>query len=455
MTEEEEFEFRHRLEQEQSLSSLVQDAPQPSFQDQVPGILKQAGQAAMASSPAKLTQSFMQTDPATMQRVGGPALPIVGGAIGGPVGAAAGEFARQATGTAFAPETVAETGLGRAASVITAGIAQQPKILGAIPGASKVGEMATKLVSKAVSKTGSGLAKVAQAFSGGKAGDFIETAKKGGSTYLAPSKQEAGKMMERAIERLPKEMEFIPPENVPVPKTVYGDESKPLLNQFGATIKKPIPPDPPWKGPFPVKSSIKETVQSAITPEAASGNKYLLDLAERLDGGELVTAKQALKAKQSLDDVIDTVPIWQTKRRAKLFDLKSTFDDVLTSQSGELKKASNAYRAAILKDNMTKFLPVNKHGEYSRLAPMLAGLASSLGGGAGGHYGGAKEGVLGALTPIAGMVALSPGMLGGAAAGIGGTARGLNAIANNPAARQVLLQLYQKLKNNSPSQGTP
>jgi hypothetical protein len=383
----------------------------------------------------------------TAQKIAANSLPIAGGmaltplGLAGP-GAAAGEFAREAVNTVINPQDVPKTALGRFASTVGAGVMQEPKMLNAIPGVPKVAEMASNMVNK----TGKGMAKVFQAISGGKAQDFIETAKKGASTYSAPSLAEAGQKFVEAVKHLPQEMEFVPPEN-PVPaKAVYGQESKPLLDQFGQVLKKPVEaPDLAWKGPFKTGESMSDTIEAAVTPEASAGNKFLKDVAKRVDDGELITARQALKAKQSLDDVIDTVPIWQTKRRAKLFDIKKTFDDVLSSQSGELKEASDTYRAAVLKNNMTKFLPVNKHGEYSRLAPMLTGLASSVGGTVGGKEGGAKYGALGALTPLAGMVAMSPGTLGGIAAGAGGLARGLNVIGQNPAVRQVLLQVLEKL----------
>lgn len=381
-----------------------------SVQAQIPGILQdaaqQAGEAALASSPANLTQKFMQTDPATMQRVGGAALPIVGGLVTGPaapIGAAAGEFLRQATGTALAPETVPQTALGRAASVVGAGVAQDPKILNAIPGVPAVAKMAGDLASKVGKNVSGGLAKTANVLSGGKAGDFIETAKKGLSTYAAKSKEEAGAMMGAALKKLPGEA---------------------------------------------VAPTMAETIESVVTPEAAAGNKYLVDIGKRIDQGELIDARQALKAKQALDDVIDTVPIWQIKRRGKLFDLKKTFDEVLSSQSGELKNASNEYRAAALKDNMTKFLPVNKHGEYSRLAGMLSTLGGSIGGTIGGHEGGAKGGLIGGLAPIATAVALSPGSLGGLAAGGGSAARGLMKLGENPAIRQALLQVLQRMQQD-------
>lgn len=325
------------------------------------------------------------------------ALPAVGGALGGPIGAATGEFAREAANTVVDPSQVPQTALGRFASTVGAGVAQEPKILNAIPGVPQVSEMMGNLASKAEK----GIAKTAQVLSGGKAGDFLETVKKGFSTYAAKSKEDAGAAMGRVIDKLP------------------GKSATPTM---------------------------AEHIAGAITPESSAGNKFLVDIGKRIDDGELINARQALKAKQSLDDVIDTVPIWQTKRRAKLFDLKNTFDDVLSNQSGALKKASNDYRGAVLKDNMTKFLPVNKHGDYSRIAPMMASVASAAGVGAGTHKAGVEGGIFGALTPIAAMIALSPGSLGAGAATAGAAKQAINAIGQNPLARQALLQILQKLQ---------
>lgn len=368
---------------------------EPSLQSQVPQMAQDAARSAVMG-PYDATKKFFETDPATMQRVGGQALPIVGGAMGGPIGAAGGEFARQMTGTALAPDTVPKTGLGRAASVISAGVTQEPKILEAIPGVPVVKDMASKMLSK----TGKGLAKTAQAFSGGKAGDFLEAAKKGYNTYLAPSMEKAGETFKTALANTPGES---------------------------------------------VVPSMVEHMQSAVTPEGSAANKFLLDMAGRLDKGELIDARQALKAKQALDDVIDTVPSWQIKRRGKLFDLKSTFDDVLSSQSGELKAASNEYRAASLKRNLLKFMPVNKNGQYSRLAPMLSSLAAGAGAGLG-----SKNVKTGAGATAGYLLATSP-----LAMGLGATTAGtFGQLAARPEARLALLGILRQMQMNK-DQGQP
>lgn len=351
----------------------------------------------------------------TAKRFGPAALPILGGAAGAPFGLAApgaalGQLGKNAINTMLNPAEVPKTPLGNFADVVSAGVMQEPKILRAIPGVGPVVDKASSMASSAISKTGTGLAKAAQTFSGGKAGDFIEAAKKGYATYGAPSMQKAKTIFKSALAKLPGE---------DVPATIH------------------------------------ETIKSALTPEASAGNKYLMDISKRLDAGELIDARQALKAKQALDDVIETVPYQQKLRRQKLFDLKSTFDDILSNQSGPMKKASNIYRSAILKDNLTKPFPVNKNGEYSRLAGMLSTLGASVGTGIGLHKGGSEGGVLGGLTPLATAVALSPLALGGAATTAGAASRGLMKLGENPAIRQTLLQVLQKIMANKRNTTTP
>lgn len=311
------------------------------------------------------------------------AIGLAGAMGGGPAAALAGGIAaigKRMSGIASGQQppsgTPLQEAIGPMAQAATAGIAQEPGVLNEIPGVPSIKEMASNLASK----TGRGIAKGFQAFSGAKTGDYVEAAKKGWATYSAPSKPEAGQMMAKALEKLP-----------------------------GASI---VP-------------TLQETVQGAISPESSVANKFLNDLAGKMDEGYLPDARDALRAKQALDDVIDTVPKGQVKRLGTLYNLKSTFDDILSNQSGKLKEASNAYRAASLKANLTKFLPVNKSGEYSRLAPMLSTVA------------GTAKGLF-----------TSPLTLG-ALATTGGTAvQGLNKLAQDPTIRQTLLQVLQRIKSS-------
>ena len=397
MSEDEDFEFRRRAEQEQQMSAMMQQAqqspPAPSLGSQVPEIVKQAGQAVLDYSPAKLTQKFMQTDPATMQRVGGPALPVVGGLLGGPGGAIAGEALRQFTGTAFAPETVPQTSLGRAASMLSAGVAQEPKILNVIPGVPQ----ATKLIGNLATKAGANAAKFAEAVTGAKGKDLMQAAKQGYSTYLAPSMEKAQEIFGNAARGA-------------------GVPAKPPLNQI-------------------------------LDPQLSTARDVALEVGSKLQKGAEITAAEALNARQAVDRIYNATPIVDRAARAHLADLRTAFDTAMSDKSGALKQASMIYRQAIVKSNLLNPFRITKQGQMSAVAPMIATLAASVGG-ATGHKGEAGLGGLGYLA------ASSPLIAGLGFTSAGQAMKGLNSIAQNPIARQALLQVFQRLTQKK-SQGQP
>lgn len=365
---------------------------EPTLVDQIPGILKQAATAALDSSPAKLTQKFMQTDPATMQKVGGPALPIAGGALGGPVGAAAGELLRQATGTAFAPETVPETPLGRAASAASAGILQEPKILNAIPGVSQATGKVSQLMSGLAAKAGKGFLKAGETASGVKAQDLGQAAEQGLSTYGAPSLKKATQ--------------------------IFGD----ALGPEG-------------------QAALKEKASDAFDPALGKARAIAADIGSRMEEGKPVSAIEALQARQATDRIISSTSVTDKLTRKSLYDWRSKFDDILTKQDGPLKAASNTYRQAIVKDKILNPTRLNKSGEPSAFLPMLVGH---------GMMGKGLESGLGMLTGT------SPALWGLAATAGGSGIRGLNTLAQNPAIRQTLLQVLQRLnQNKQPEQAKP
>lgn len=383
LSEEEELELL-TLERERAAAGTNHGMANPplSMMDTVGQIAKNAAQTAVASDPAQLSNEFFKTDPATMQRVGGPALPIMGGVAGAPFGLAApgaalGELARQVTGTAFAPDTVPKTGLGRAASAITAGVAEEPKILKAIPGVPKVAEMASNLVSKALK----GLAKAGQTLSGAKADILTQGARQGLSTYLDESLPEAQSIFSKAL----------------------GP-----------------------KGESAIKETAKEAFDSALT----KARKVAVDIGTKIENGEPVTALEALKARQATDRVISSTPITDKVTRKALYGWRNQFDNELASQSGKLADASRTYRRAIVKDTLLSPTRLNKSGEPSAFLPMLVGH---------GMMGKGLEGGLGMLTGT------SPAVWGlGATAG-GSALRGLNKLGENPATRQILMQVLQKI----------
>lgn len=292
----------------------------PTLKEQIPGILKQAGQAALASSPAKLTQNFMQTDPATMQRVGGGALPIAGGALAGPVGAALGELGRQATGAVFAPETVPQTALGRFGSVMGAGIAEEPKALDYLPGIPQT----KQVLSNVASKFGKGMARAGETLSGVKKDVLKQVYEKGLSTYAAPS--------------------------LPKAQAIFGE----ALGPEG-------------------RMAMKQGAAEAFDPALGKARQVATEIGSKIENGEAVTAIEALKARQATDRVISATPITDKISRKALYGWRNQFDNELASQSGKLADASRTYRAAIVKDKITNLTRMNKSGEPSAFLPMLAG----------------------------------------------------------------------------------
>lgn len=383
LSEDEEFELL-------SLQREKAGIPAQTFQQQMPGIAQQAGQAALASSPANLTKNFMQTDPATMQRVGGGALPIMGAALTGPfapIGAAGGELLRQATGTVLAPDTVPKTGLGRFGSVMAAGVAEEPKALDLIPGAPQ----AKQVLSNVAAKFGKGMARAGETLSGVKKDVLKQAYEKGFSAYGAPSLPKAQQIFGQAL----------------------GPEGQAAMRQGAA---------------------------EAFDPALGKAREIATQIGAKIEKGQPVTAIEALKARQATDRVISATPITDKVSRKALYGWRNQFDNELASQSGKLADASRTYRNAIIKDKITNLTRMNKSGEPSAFLPMIVGHSMA---------GKGLEGGLGMLTGT------SPAVWGLGAAAAGQAAKGLNAIGQNPAARQVLLQVLQKINAAKAQQGPP
>ena len=96
-------------------------------------------------------------------------------------------------------------------------------------------------------------------------------------------------------------------------------------------------------------------------------------------------------------------------------NLREQFNQKLSELAPSVSGASKTYSDAILKSNLLKPLPVNKSGEYSKLAPYLAAAAGSAVGfghhntGEGALAGGAY--LLGTSPLAMGAVATTVGMI--------------------------------------------
>lgn len=340
---------------------------------------------AAAMGPFDATKSLYAVPPETMQRKGGVALPIVGGLLGGPIGAAAGEFTRQMTGTAFAPDTVPETPFGRFASVAAQGIAEKPAMLRAVPGVPTI----EKLLKSAGSKLGSNVAKLGEALTGAKAKDLTQAAKQGLSTYAAPSMEKAQEIFGEALKK-------------------EGIDSKPTIDQL-------------------------------IDPALSFAKKTAKTVGKKLEAGTELTAKEALNARQAVDRIYAATNVMDKVTRRNLAEFRSSLDDIVSNKSGALSSASKLYRKAIVKSNILNPLRITKQGQMSAVAPMVAALASA---GVGSQDAGS-----GVNTGIGYLLASSPAVAGVLATGGGSVAKTLAAAASNPQVRQVVTNYLAEALN--------
>lgn len=347
------------------LDTQSQQQPQPDTSGSFPEA--RAAIKNLVTTPMKIAKSLT---PEKMSEQA-PVLGAVGGEmLAGPAGAAIG------AGTGQIVKRIADLAYGRVqpgAAMNPAKEAVAPMIQSATAGLP--GTTQWQAVTKVIGK---GLAKAGQAFSGTRADVLQQAAKQGYSTYGAPSLAKAQDVFAEAL----------------------GPEGQ---------------------------QAMKQTASQAFDPALGQARALATDIGTRLEGGETISAIDALKARQATDRVISATPFWDAKARQALFDWRNTFDEVIKTQGGPLKEASSTYRKAIVKDAILKPLPVNKHGEYSRLAPMLASLAGGVGG-VGGHD--ARGGALGTAGYLLGT---SPLAMGAAATTLG---------AINPVVRQAALAAF-------------
>lgn len=277
---------------------------------------------------------------------------ILGTALGGPLAGAAGAGIGQIA-SRMVDIWSGNVPAGDAMNPVKEAIAPMVQTaVGGIPDASGITSPGERTIGQSIGK---GLAKVGQAFSGARADTLEQAAKQGYSTYSAPSLQKAKEVF----------------------SSVLGPEGQ---------------------------AAMKQTAAQSFDPALGSARSLATDIGTKLESGESISAIDALKARQATDRVISATPLWDTKARASLFDWRNAFDDVIKTQNGPLKEASTIYRKAVVKDALLKLLPVNKHGEYSRLAPMLASIAGGVGGVSGHSTKGGiigTAGYLGATSPLA------------------------------------------------------
>lgn len=376
-----------------AMQGQSQDSSFPAGQ-----IASQAGQAVLASSPANLTKKFFQTDPATMQKYGGQALPMLGGAMGGPIGASLGEVARQMTGTVLNPDAVPKTPLGIGASVVGAGVAQEPKILEAIPGVSQ----AKNAISGAYQSAKPGIQK---------------TLSKVGQMLTGKSAAKVGRII--------KDPTAILPEFAGGAKSVEDASAQYADALANTTVTHP--------GEQYVTRGLEKKAFGPFSRGKSEAEDVAQTVYDKWQKGEPVSAQEAFNAKRATDKLWPAVVKERNAEDIReLSEFKTGMDDVLSNQAGEFSGASKDYARARLKSDFTQVLPRTKTGDISTVKSLLLPMLDPK------------------RLPFLAMT--SPAMLGMGNLAAQGTMKGLQKLSDNPAIRQALLGVLQNIMKNKQQQ---
>lgn len=188
---------------------------------------------------------------------------------------------------------------------------------------------------------------------------------------------------------------------------------------------------------------VPETVKEIVSPEAGEARAFVNEIDNKfklsMEGkGPDVTSSEWLKAKQSLNKIIETTPIKQKETRRGLFELKNNIEKILEKEVPGEKGQSLEYARSALASKFRKALPVTAQGDISLTRTLfLPTIQNSFPAGIGAVASGALQ---------------SPA-LGGAAISTAGAAHKLvTDVANNPIAQQVVKSgIQQVLRELSPS----
>jgi hypothetical protein len=340
----------------------------------------------------------------TLKKAAVPAAIGVAGALGGvpAAGLAAGTYAigkrladlKRGIGAPIG--TPFQEAKGPMIDAATAGLMQEPALLKNLtpkdmPG---IGAMATPGVQKVIDLGGrvaqsvkNGLFKSGQTMAGPKADTFKQAYDQGlVKTYSAPNMEKAQNIFGNAL----------------------GPEGQAALKE-------------------------SENAAEAFDPALSKARETAKKIGSMIEKGETVSAEQALQARQATDRIISSTPENDKMTRDVLYGWRNRFDNELSSQSGKLADASRTYRKAIVKDQLTNLTRMTKNGRPSAFLPLVLG--------AGGR---GLEGIvntLGLTSPLAWGLGVSSA---------GSAVRGLNKLADNPAIRQTLLQVLQRIKTKGP-----
>ncbi len=404
-----------------------QSQPEQSFIDTVSSAAK-----SIMSVPGKVAQNLTPEKMSPYLPVAGA---LAGSALAGPglgtaAGAGLGQIGSRMADLAYGRVKPADAGQG---TNFAPREAIAPMIQTAVSGIPE-----TTQGMALTAKVGRGLRKIGSAFSGAKEADLLKAYQKGPSTYSAPSMEEAsgqfGKALENSgINTTPTLESTLDPQ-----LTQARDTAMALGKKLQGGAPAPLPeykpgmtePHAVFQGNFDLGpgQSYSTYILKGNHPRAG-GNFGSADLekmgipvvgAEGKGIGQVpdmvakgLTAQEALQGRQAVDRIIASTPQKDKPTLLALGNLRDQFNQKLSELSPETAAASKTYADAILKRNLTKVMPVNKSGEYSKLAPYLAAAAGSAVGF--GHHNTGE----GALAGAGYLLGTSPLAMGAGAAALG------------------------------------
>lgn len=386
----------------------------PSFQDQIPGILKQAGQKLATAGEAGLETVYSPLQVmGEAIRGAGEGEPLQVATAHDPRGFRAPSILQRIMPSLKTPQPPADPfqkayqGLEGIAN-LPGGIDQAAQVVKGEPDtAAKLGGLALSIgTANTPLDPYRALANASKTESAIGAGQTLKKAwSKLGEATTGKSAQKVTRLIEDPSVILPESLGGA--KSVPEASAEYGqalgqeDLHKPSFN--------------PFQGNGPANDV---------------GSKTWL----KWKAGKSINPQEAFEGTQAVKYAMPAAITERNSERVRdLMQFKEKMDDILTTQKGAFKEASENYGRAKLKEDFSQWLPRTQTGKISTVKSFL----------------------LPALTDAARLkflAASSPKIFGaGTAAAVGagrGAQTGLNMLADDPVIRQTLLQVLQRLRQN-------
>ena len=125
-------------------------------------------------------------------------------------------------------------------------------------------------------------------------------------------------------------------------------------------------------------AKVEPGIEELLDPQLQHAKDVALTVANKMRGGEQLSAQEALSGRQALDFIKEATPFWQAKKLRGLSGLRDEFAQAVEQASPGLKDASTIYRNAKVRSTLLKPMRINKRGDYSALLPMMGTIGSAV-----------------------------------------------------------------------------